>query len=272
MLEASFLGLSDRTAEDGAVSVWPAWEVRGHGDTTAWFHVRLAFPDGASVDALAVLNAGRVSIEDVRADPALSLTDLKLLAGWIEAPLSAACGTGGQSGGVCPEERLDRGAGEPGSGSGGGGCPAGTAEGPGGTGRATGAAPGRPDCGAEEGPGGTRGTGGADRGAAPGGAAADAERPVRPDVAGAGAGCAAGAGGAASDAAGCAWSRRARQTWPRGIEGRRLLAEEYRAAQDEGLDPVLAVMDATGHSRRRALRLIARARDAGFLPPRHARR
>ncbi|MFF5858494.1 DUF6214 family protein [Streptomyces sp. NPDC012751] len=248
--------------------MWPAWEVRGHGDTTAWFHVRLAFPDGASVDALAVLNAGRVFIEGVRADPALSLTDLKLLAGWIEAPLSAACGTGGESGGVYPEERLDRGAEEPGSGGGGGGCPAGTAEGPEGTGRATGAAPGRPDRGAEEGPG---ATGGADRGAAPGGVAADAERPVRPDGAGAGAGRPAGAGGAASDA-GCACPRRARQTWPRGIEGRRLLAEEYRAAQDEGLDPVLAVMDATGHSRRRALRLIAQARDAGFLPPRHARR
>ncbi|KPI08344.1 hypothetical protein OK074_3641 [Actinobacteria bacterium OK074] len=67
-------------------------------------------------------------------------------------------------------------------------------------------------------------------------------------------------------------SRRARPSWPRGVEGRRLVAEEYRAAQDEGVDPVLAVMSATGHSRRRALRLIAGARDEGFLTPRHARR
>jgi hypothetical protein len=35
---------------------------------------------------------------------------------------------------------------------------------------------------------------------------------------------------------------------------------------------VLAVMGATGRSRRKSLRMIARARDAGFLTPRHARR
>ncbi|MEU1166861.1 DUF6214 family protein, partial [Streptomyces sp. NPDC005921] len=58
----------------------------------------------------------------------------------------------------------------------------------------------------------------------------------------------------------------------RGIEGRWLVAQEYRAAQADGLDPVLAVMCATGHSRRRSLRLIAQARDAGFLTPGHARR
>jgi hypothetical protein len=56
------------------------------------------------------------------------------------------------------------------------------------------------------------------------------------------------------------------------MEGRRLVAEEYLAARDKGIDPVLAVMCATGHSRRRSLRLIAGARDAGFLTPRHARR
>ncbi|WP_372448722.1 DUF6214 family protein [Streptomyces musisoli] len=79
------------------------------------------------------------------------------------------------------------------------------------------------------------------------------------------------AGGDGSEA-GCAGSRRARRAWPRGVEGRRLVAEQYRAARDEGADPVLAVMDATGHSRRRSLRLIAQARDAGLLAPRHARR
>lgn len=67
-------------------------------------------------------------------------------------------------------------------------------------------------------------------------------------------------------------SRRARPAWPRGREGCRLVAEEYRAAQREGADPVLAVMCATGHSRRRSLRLIAQARDAGYLTPRHAKR
>ena len=67
-------------------------------------------------------------------------------------------------------------------------------------------------------------------------------------------------------------SRHARTAWPRGMEGRRLVADEYLAAQAEGRDPVLAVMYATGHSRRRSLKLIAGARDAGFLTPRHARR
>ena len=65
---------------------------------------------------------------------------------------------------------------------------------------------------------------------------------------------------------------RARPAWPRGMEGRWLIAQEYRAAQEDGVDPVLAVMGATGHSRRKSLRLISRARDAGFLTPRHARR
>ena len=150
--------------------MWPAWEVQESESATAWFQVRLAFADGARVDALAVVSEGRVSIEDVRAQPALSLHDLTALADWIEEPLFEACGVA--------EE---------------------------------------PEC---------------------------------------------EAGGA----------RRARPAWPRGIEGRWLIAQEYRAAQEEGFDPVLAVMSATGHSRRKSLRLIAQARDAGFLAPRHARR
>jgi len=154
------------------VSVWPAWEVQEREGATSWFHVRLAFADGARVDALAVVCEGCVSVEDVRAQPALSLDDLTVLADWIEDPLFEACGL-------------------------------------------------------EPGP--------VDEESEPGGA------------------------------------RRARPAWPCGIEGRWLVAQEYRAAQEEGVDPVLAVMCATGHSRRRSLRLIAQARDAGFLTPRHAR-
>lgn len=153
------------------MSVWPAWEVQEHDGATSWFHVRLAFPDGARVDALAVVSEQQVSVEDVRAQPALSLDDLTVLADWLEGPLFEACGL------------------EPG------------------------------------------------------------EEEVE-------------SGGA----------RRARPAWPRGIEGRWQIAQEYRAAQEEGVDPVLAVMCATGHSRRRSLRLISQARDAGFLTPRHARR
>ncbi|WP_030045002.1 DUF6214 family protein, partial [Streptomyces resistomycificus] len=112
---------------------------------------------------------GGVSLEDVRAQPALSLDDLATLADWIEGPLAEAAGVGPAT------------------------APEGT-------------------------------------------------------------------------------SRRARPPWPRGTEGRWLVAQEYRAAQEGGVDPVLAVMCATGHSRRKSLRLIAQARDAGYLTPRHARR
>ncbi|MET7683930.1 DUF6214 family protein [Streptomyces sp. NPDC005423] len=156
------------------MSVWPAWEVRERDGVTSWFHVRLLFADGARVDALAVVSAEAVSVEDVRARPALSLDDLTALAEWIETPLFEACG--------------------------------------------------------------------------PHGGSVDGED--------------AGSGGA----------HRARAAWPRGIEGCRLVAQEYLAAQGEGADPVLAVMCATGHSRRRSLGLISRARDAGLLTPRHVKR
>ncbi|MEU6183335.1 DUF6214 family protein [Streptomyces coeruleorubidus] len=154
------------------MSVRPAWEVRENEDVTRWYDVRLAFTDGAHVDALAVVAGGRVVVEDVRAQPALSLDDLAVLADWIEDSLAEACCAGA---GTAPED------------------------------------------------GGGQG-------------------------------------------------RRARPAWPRGAEGRRLVAQEYRAAQQDGADPVLAVMWATGHSRRTSLRLIGQARDAGLLTPRRARR
>ncbi|GGW59781.1 hypothetical protein GCM10010350_50370 [Streptomyces galilaeus] len=182
-METSFLNLSGRRAEDGTVSVRPAWEVREDGEPTSWCTVRLAFPDEAFVEVLAVVSARSVSVEDVRARPALSLDDLTVLAEWIEEPLVEWCGGGRESPSV-----------------------------------------------------------------------------KGPD------------GSAAGIAAGGSGARRARPVRPRGIEGRRLVAEEYRAAQARGVDPVLAVMRTTGHSRRRSLSMIAQARDAGFLTPRHARR
>ncbi|MFI1019009.1 DUF6214 family protein [Streptomyces sp. NPDC020965] len=66
--------------------------------------------------------------------------------------------------------------------------------------------------------------------------------------------------------------RRARAGAARGRAGRRAAADAYRSAQRDGVDPVLAVMSATGRSRRRSLRLIAGARDEGYLAPRHQRR
>ncbi|WP_428934020.1 DUF6214 family protein [Streptomyces sp. ACT015] len=151
----------------------PAWEVREGGSTTSWFTVRLAFADGAEVEALAVVGDGGVCVEDVRARPALSLDDLAVLADWIEGPLTRDCGLG-----TAPDTEQ---------------------------GRATGA-------------------------------------------------------------------RRARPAGPLGPESRRRVAQTYRAAQAEGADPVLAVMGATGRGRREALRMIARARDAGLLTPRHVKR
>ncbi|WP_244205446.1 DUF6214 family protein [Streptomyces bobili] len=185
-METSFLDLSGRRAEDGTVSVRPAWEVREDGEPTSWYTVRLAFPDEAFVEVLAVVSTRSVSVEDVRARPALSLDDLTVLAEWIEEPLAEWCGSGRESPSV-------------------------------------------------KGP---DGSGGPAAGIASGGSGARRARPVR----------------------------------PRGIEGRRLVAEEYRAAQARGADPVLAVMRTTGHSRRRSLSMIAQARDDGLLTPRHARR
>ncbi|MEU6841218.1 DUF6214 family protein [Streptomyces sp. NPDC046716] len=144
-----------------------------------WFHVRLAFGHGAHADVLAVVADGRVSIEDVRAQPPLSLAEFASLGAWIEGSLQDACRTVADQ----PDHAVP--------------------------------APG--------GPGETS-------------------------------------------------ARRARSALPRGVEGRRAVAEAYRAAQSEGSDPVLAVMCATGRSRRKSLRLIAGARDAGLLAPRHNRR
>ncbi|MFF5536765.1 DUF6214 family protein [Streptomyces cinerochromogenes] len=223
----------------------PAWEVREHGCATSWFHVRLAFPDGAGVDALAVVHAGRVSVEDVKAQPPLSLTDLTLLADWLGGPLSEACGVH-TVGAADADGRAET---------------DGTADADG-TGGAA-----EPDLAAE--PDGAADVDGAGEGG---------ER----DHVDTGARCAAPSGGPGPvpvpvpvpgpEAGRRPGARRARQAWPRGIEGRRLVARQYRTAQDEGIDPVLAVMNATGRGRRRALRLIAQARDAGFLTPRHVRR
>jgi hypothetical protein len=150
--------------------------------------VRLAFGDGARIDALATVCEGWVCVEDVRARPALALEDLAVLADWIEGPLARACGA---ETGPDPEAEQD---------------------------------PER-DRKGEQDPAGEAGTG------------AHRDRSVR----------------------------------PRGTQWR-LVARAYRTAQDQGTDPVLAVMDETGYSRRGALRLIGRTRDAGLLSPRHARR
>lgn len=191
------------------MTVQPAWAVRERGERTSWFHVLLSFTDGARVDALAVVAGGCVSLEDVRAEPALSLADLAVLADWIETPLFEACGMEANAG-ARTNAAMETDAGT------------GPHAGP------------ETDTDTDIGTR-TRTAYGIDH-----------VRPLGPS--------------------------RARPAWPRGVEGCRLVAEKYRAARDEGLDPVLAVMCATGRSRRRSLRLIAQARHAGLLTPGHARR
>ncbi|MEV6836246.1 DUF6214 family protein [Streptomyces sp. NPDC051133] len=252
----------------------PAWQVREHAGITSWYQVRLAFPDGARVDALAVVSGGGVSIEDVQAQPALSLADLAALADWIRRPLSEACGVrmesaGGRRhgyGGGAEEWREGDG-GERAEGAGeacpegaGGGRPVGGAEG-----CREGAGGGRPEGASEACP---EDAGGRSPGA--GGPTPQVVGGSTPQVVGGSTPRA--VGGEAPYTGARPSMPRARPAWPRGMEGRRRAAQEYRAAQEDGADPVLAVMRATGHSRRRSLRLIAQARDAGYLTPRHARR
>jgi hypothetical protein len=186
--------------------VWPVWELQSHGAALAgsshpswngggpcrdllppWFGIRLTLADGARIDVLAAVSEGRIAVEDMRADPPLSLDGLAALADWIEGPLRDACRA------VAEQHR------------------------PGAAGPCC--------CG--------------------GGPAFEEEPPGK---------------------------RRARPSWPRGSAGRRIAAEAYRAAQQEGRDPVLAVMYATGRSRRKSLKVIASARDEGYLAPRHNRR
>ncbi|KIF67198.1 hypothetical protein HY68_30975 [Streptomyces sp. AcH 505] len=216
-----------------------------------WVDVRLTFPDGARVDVLAVVRDGRMAIEDAQADPPLTLEDFAALAGVIDSPLQDAWQVVADR--HRPAERLpateiptadvpaveipamDIAAVEP---------PtvqplavrpvpqAPLPEDP------ALHAPAVVDAALEE---------PADDGPALDEPAVDepADPPGR---------------------------HRARSTPPRGPAGRMGAAEVYRAAQRDGVDPVLAVMAATGLSRRKSLRLIAGARDEGHLSPRHNRR
>ncbi|MCX4825061.1 DUF6214 family protein [Streptomyces sp. NBC_01142] len=170
--------------------------MQGRGTTTSessgcelpppWFNVRLTFADGARIDVLAVVDDGRIAIEDLHAEPPLPLEGFAVLADLIEGPLEDACQVAVER--PPPAEPV----------------------------------PAAPcDPGQEEARSGRH---------------------------------------------------RARAAVPRGSAGRRIAADAYRAAQQEGSDPVLAVMCATGRSRRRSLRLIASARDEGYLAPRHNRR
>ncbi|MFD8549089.1 DUF6214 family protein [Streptomyces sp. NPDC059649] len=55
-----------------------------------WCSARLTFADGARIDVLVTVSDDRITVEDVRADPPLTLDGLADLARWIEGPLDDA--------------------------------------------------------------------------------------------------------------------------------------------------------------------------------------
>ncbi|MCL7495497.1 DUF6214 family protein [Streptomyces sp. MCA2] len=361
---------------------WPTWELQAHGSAAPalapdpaapddpagprgpgcplprldplgpWCSARLTFADGARVDVLVTVSDDRITVEDVRADPPLTLTGLTDLARWIEGPLDdafrAATGrprrtrpaprqpgpaaTSPERGGRPPAGPQT----EPGKGAAPDPATGARPNSPNGPTSSTprpmaGTAPGREPRPEPRGAGAgvTAGEGVAP---APQGAAAAGEGPTGPtgvargDSAVHGTATPGGTGHpaepsaevtaepaaepsaepspalAASPAsstpapastpatsptpagsvtsnepppASAKPSERARSAVlarSRAGERRRIAADAYRQAQRDGCDPVLAVMLATGRNRRRALRLIAGARDEGLLTPRHNKR
>ncbi|MFJ3952506.1 DUF6214 family protein [Streptomyces libani] len=97
---------------------WPTWELQAHGSAAPapdpaapddpagshgpgcplprldplgpWCSARLTFADGARVDVLVTVSDDHITVEDVRADPPLTLDGLADLARWIEGPLDDA--------------------------------------------------------------------------------------------------------------------------------------------------------------------------------------
>ncbi|WP_346660099.1 DUF6214 family protein [Streptomyces sp. WMMB303] len=207
----------------------PAWKLRGYGSGAGtvphsagapWFAVGVSRPDGTQVEMVAAVVDGGIRLEEVRADPPLSLREFAELAPRLGEPLTLACPSALRPAAPAPTVRTT------------GPCvlpaaprpvaPVSTA--------APASAPPQPP--------------------EPVPAAAVQRRPPVPVAAGG----------------------RRRPPGPRGTEALHAAAGAYSAARAQGQDPVLAVMRVTGHSRRKSLRVIASARDAGLLSPRHARR
>ncbi|WP_407706491.1 DUF6214 family protein [Streptomyces scopuliridis] len=278
------------------------WEVQGHGTVTGagdprdgaarreilppWVDIRLTFADGARIDVLAVVRDGRIAIEDAQADPPLALEGFAALAEAIEAPLHNACQVVAGPHRPPAPQPVDSAVPAdtpvtplaPGSVEGTQPLPEGPvsleetkpeADSP----AAHGSGPAPP---AAEGPAEQPNTVRSAEEPAPERAPDPVPAaPPEPEPAVAPADAQAAAQSAAPEAAreqDRSGRHRARPSLPRGSAARQGVAEIYRAAQQAGQDPVLAVMSATGFSRRKALRLIAGARDEGHLTPRHHRR
>lgn len=262
---------------------WPIWEVQGHGTVTGsgdprdgaarrevvppWVDIRLTFADGARLDVLAVVRDGRIAIEGAQADPPLALDGFAALAEAIEAPLVNACQVvAGHHRPPAPQPAGDRPASELAAVE-----PAASEV------AAREPAAGEPALGepAERGPDAVE-PAAAEAAIEPAAAepavveAATVEPAVvQPDAADVSESGPPADRGEEREPTG---RHRGRPAAQRGGATRLSVAEIYRAAQQEGQDPVLAVMSATGFSRRKSLRLIAGARDEGHLSPRHHRR
>ncbi|WP_394816163.1 DUF6214 family protein [Streptomyces mooreae] len=318
---------------------WPTWELRAHGSAAPapapdpgpgpatpddpsgsrgpgcplprldplgpWCSARLTFADGARVDVLVTVSDDHITVEDVRADPPLTLAGLTDLARWIEGPLDdafrAATGrphrtrpTPRQAGPVTTPVTT---AAEPeptgaGQGAMAGGCAAPATQGE--------AAPGEGATGGEAAASALSASAASvtsatstpapvsassapsessalSESSAPSEPSTSSESPEpsvsEPSVSESATSSDPSASpGASAAAPPSERPRSAVLARSRAGERRRVAADAYRRAQREGSDPVLAVMLATGRNRRRALRLIAGARDEGLLTPRHNKR
>ncbi|MFG3118290.1 DUF6214 family protein [Streptomyces sp. NPDC048197] len=113
MSESDFYTVNHRYEAQGAPREWPTWELQAHGSAAPartpaapdepagptaprpdplgpWCSARLTFADGARIDVLVTVSDDHITVEDVRADPPLTLDGLADLARWIEGPLDDA--------------------------------------------------------------------------------------------------------------------------------------------------------------------------------------
>ncbi|MFE9331481.1 DUF6214 family protein [Streptomyces sp. NPDC006925] len=193
-----------------------------HAAGAPWFAVGVSRPDGTQVEMVAAVVDGGIRLEEVRADPPLSLREFAELAPYLGERLTLACPSALRPPAPAPTVRTT------------GPCVLPAAPRPVPPVSVAPSAPAPPQPPAP----------------VPAPAAAPQRRP--PVVAAA--------------------RGRRRPPGLRGTAALHTAAGAYSAARAQGQDPVLAVMRVTGHSRRRSLRVIASARDAGLLSPRHARR
>ncbi|MEU4968861.1 DUF6214 family protein [Streptomyces smyrnaeus] len=237
-----------------------AWKLRGYGTGAGppqaagarapWFAVGVSRADGTQVEVVAAVVDGRVHLEEVRADPPLSPQAFAKLAPCLGEPLTRACPSAIRPPQTAPTVRAT------------GACvlpPVPRAAGPQPSVSTLPPAPPfpHPPSGSQQRCPSVAPPPPASRQPSD---APQPSTPVRPPES------------RHPESPHPPVRGRRRPPAPRGRAALRVAAEAYTAARERGQDPVLAVMRVTGRSRRKSLRVIASARDAGLLSPRHARR